>query len=367
MGLLDMVALPLWIGALIQHYRFDPQQAGFLVTVFLVGAVLSSIVVAPLFHRLKTGRWIAVGGFGIAAWSFYTVAGTNDLATMAVLHAVAGASIGAALSVTSGTVARSENPHRLFALCGVALGIFALVFLGSMPPIIAKHGGPIVFLVFTAAMLVGGLASLLAFPHPDPAKPVPAGLQNGNSSNRRAIWAGIIGLCLLNTTQAMGFSFLERVGTDRGFGVEKVTLVLVILGIVNLFPTAVAAMLEKRLPARGVLMGGPVVQALLVMTIYTAVTYLPFAIAGALFVAVQLFTHVFGFGLLARMETTGRVLAATPAMMLTGAAIGPVLGGTLVKASGYPAVGIAALVIGGLSLLCFAQLPREKRLESALA
>jgi predicted MFS family arabinose efflux permease len=62
--------------------------------------------------------------------------------------------------------------------------------------------------------------------------------------------------------------------------------------------------------------------------------------------------------LLARMETTGRALAATPAMMMSGAAIGPVLGGTLVKFASYQTLGMAAVAIGVAALLCFSQLPR---------
>lgn len=364
-GLLDMVALPVWVGALIQHYRFDPQQAGLLVTLFLVGVVLSSVVVAPLFHRLTSGRWVAFTGFSVAALVFYTLANTTDFWTMTVLHALGGMAIGASLSVTSGTIARSANPHQLFALCGVALGIFALLFLGSMPPIIARLGGSVLFQVFSGAMTLGAVVSLLIFPVPNAVKPAPASLQGSGGKSSRALWAGIIGLCCMSMVQAMAFSFFERVGADRGFGVDKVTMVLAALGFVNLFPTALAALLEKRVSARSVLMGGPVAQALLVITIYSASTFVPYAVAGSLFVAVMLFTHVFGFGLLAKIETTGRALAATPAMMMTGAAIGPVLGGTLVKFAGYPAIGFAALAIAGTALLCFAQLPRTEALEHA--
>jgi len=93
------------------------------------------------------------------------------------------------------------------------------------------------------------------------------------------------------------------------------------------------------------------------LTIFGTTTYLPYSVAGSLFVAVMLFTHVFGFGLLARLETTGRMLAATPAIMMSGGAIGPVLGGTLVKFSSYQALGLAAVVMGVAALVCFAQLP----------
>jgi predicted MFS family arabinose efflux permease len=361
-----MVALPVWVGALVQHYRFDPQQAGLLVTLFLAGAVIASLMVAPLFHRLRSGQPLAVVGFAGAAGVFFALARTTDFGTMGVLHALGGMAIGTALSVTHGTVARSANPHRLFAVCGIALGLFALAFLATMPPVVASAGGAILFQVFAAVMAVGAVASLLAFPEPDALSPVPIAARQSGGRSSRALWAGVIGLCCMSVVQAMAFGFFERAGADRAFGVEKVTAVLAVLGFVNLFPTAMAALLERRCSARNVLMGGPVAQALLVITIFTSTSFLSYAIAGSLFVAVMLFTHVFGFGMLARLDTTGRALAATPAMMMTGAAIGPVLGGTLVKVAGYSAIGIAAAVLGGVALLCFAQLPRVGTSEPAL-
>jgi predicted MFS family arabinose efflux permease len=85
--------------------------------------------------------------------------------------------------------------------------------------------------------------------------------------------------------------------------------------------------------------------------------FAPYAAAASVFAAVMIFTHTFGFGLLARLEPTGRALAATPAMMMTGAAIGPVLGGTLVKAYGYGSLAFAAAAIAALAVACFSRLP----------
>jgi predicted MFS family arabinose efflux permease len=368
-GMVDLVALPVWVGALVQHFKFDPQQAGLLVTLFLAGAVLSSVAIAPMFHRLTSGRSIAVMGFLIACAAFFALSQTSDFGAMAALHGIGGLAIGAVLSVKDGTIARSTNPHRLFAICGAALGVFALVFLGAVTPMVANSGGPLLFKIFGVIMLVGAVSSLLAFPTVDAFDPARQAIRQSNGSSKRLLWAGIIGLCCMSVVQAMAFSFFERVGADRGFGVERVTAILVALGFVNLFPTALAALLEKRLTAKSALMAGAGLQALLVFAIFNTTSYLPYALAGSLFVAVMLFTHVFGFGLLARMETTGRALAATPAMMLSGAAIGPVLGGTLVKFASYPAIGLAAVLIGALALFCFAQLPRTAAvtLDGALA
>jgi predicted MFS family arabinose efflux permease len=355
-GLVDLVALPVWVGTLISRYGFDPQQAGGLATLFLLGVVLAGAVLAPLFHRLS-GRWVASLGFGASAVGFWLAAGATGFVDMAVLHALAGVATGAALSVTHGTAARSARPHRLFALMGTALGVFAIIFLAATPQLIEVLGGPALFMAFAASMGVAAVASVLAFPSADavvskggrptvPPQPVP-----------RAVWVGIVGIAFMALVQAMTFSLLERVGADRGFEQAALNGVLIALGLVNLLPAALAALLERRWPARHVLLAGPVVQATLCTVIMVSPAFVPYAVAASLFAAVMIFTHTFAFGLLARLDPSGRALAASPAMLMIGSAIGPVLGGTLVKAHGYEALALVAAGLAVVAVFCFSRLP----------
>lgn len=360
-GMVDLVALPVWVGTLVARYGFDAQQAGGLATLFLVGAVVASLLLAPRFGRLPA-RVVASTGFAAAAAAFLLASLRHDMAAMAVLHALAGLATGSALSVTHGTIARGANPHRLFALAGMALGVFAIAFFAAVPPLVAAQGGAVLFRVFAGVMAVAAVVALLAFPQADalpvaPTEPV----VRARASLPRAVWFGIVGIGCMGLVQAMTFAFLERVGSDRGFGLAAVTGVLVALGIVNLFPAALAALLEKRWPARNVLLAGPVLQALLVVLIMQSSAFAPYAAAASVFAAVMIFTHTFAFGLLARLETSGRALAATPAMMMTGAAIGPLLGGTLVKAFGYGSLALAAAAIAMVAVSCFRQLPVQAR------
>jgi hypothetical protein len=62
-GMVDLVALPVSVGTLVSHYKLDPQQAGGLVTMLLVGAVISSLFFASRFARTR-GRTAASVGFG---------------------------------------------------------------------------------------------------------------------------------------------------------------------------------------------------------------------------------------------------------------------------------------------------------------
>ena len=365
-GMVDLVALPVWVGTLIAHYRFDPQQAGGLVTLFLVGAVLASAVFAPRFHRLR-GRIVAPIGFAAAALAFFGASATAEFGALAALHALAGFSAGTGLSFTHGTIGRSANPHRLFAIVGTALGVFAVVFLGATPQLVAAAGGPMLFRVFGAVMAVAAVVAAFAFPVPDAESVESQSFRASGQRLPRAVWFGIAAVSCMALVQAMVFSFVERTGADRGFGTDRVTGVLIAVGLVNLFPAAIAALLQRRLDARTVVLTGPGVQALLALVIATSSGFAPYAVATALFVVPMLFTHTFAFGLLAKLDVTGRATAATPAMLMIGSAIGPILGGTLVKAFGYGGLGIAALVIDVIAIALFSRVMTARGPQKATA
>ena len=136
-------------------------------------------------------------------------------------------------------------------------------------------------------------------------------------------------------SQAMMFSFLERIGIDRGFGREAVTGVLIALGFVNLFPAPFAALLEKRPSPNAVLLAGPVLQAAIALAITFSGGFVGYA-APALFFA--------------RDD-----LAGTPAMLMIGAAVGPILGGVLVQGVGYRGLGAAAVLIASVAVFLFSR------------
>ncbi|MBZ0163122.1 MAG: MFS transporter [Notoacmeibacter sp.] len=351
-GMVDLVALPVWVGTLISAYGFDPQEAGGMATVFLVGAVASSLFFAPRFNRINP-RLAATAGFALSAAAFMAASLQTGFVAMAVCHGLAGIAAGCALSFTHGTIGRSANPHRLFAIVGMALGVFAIVFLGATPNIVAALGGAALFQVFAGVMALAAVVSLFMFPMG--ARRVSDGGMEVLAKFGKPVWAGVLGVSTMALIQAMVFSFFERIGVDRNFGLQAVTGVLIALGFVNLFPAPLAALLEKRLSAEKVVLAGPLLQAGFALVITLSLTFIPYAAAGAVFVSVMIFTHTFAFGLLSRLDASGRAVAATPAMLMVGSAIGPILGGTLVKFYGYPAIGLAACLFALIAVGLFSQ------------
>ena len=212
-GMVDLVALSVWVGTLISYYGFDAQQAGGLPTLFLLGVVLASIALAPWIQRLPA-RWVVSIGYGVSAFSFWMAAGSTGYAELAVLHAISGIATGAALSVTHGTIARSANPHRLFAIVGMALGVFAVVFLAGTPQLIAALGGAALFNTFAGVMLLGSVAAMLGFPsHKSSATSVSAEAGHLDSTRAplpRVVWFGIGGIACMTLVQAMIFSLNSK-------------------------------------------------------------------------------------------------------------------------------------------------------------
>lgn len=139
-GMVDIVALPVWVGTLIARFGFDPQQAGALATLFLASGVMASMILAPRFHRVR-GRWIVPVAYAVAGAAFLACMRTSQFETLAVLHVVGGLATGLGLSVTHGTVALTSNPHRLFGFMQVAVGFFGIAYMVSAPQIIAAVGG----------------------------------------------------------------------------------------------------------------------------------------------------------------------------------------------------------------------------------
>lgn len=346
-GMLDLIALPVWVGALVERYGFNPQQAGGLATLFLVGAVVASALVAPRFDRMNQ-RLAATLGFGVAAAAFLLASTQAGLMPLALLHLVAGTSVGVALSMVHGTMGHAANPHRLIALAGIALGLLAIILLAVIPQLLIAYGGPVLFQVFAGIMTVATISSALLFRNPV------SGVEHQRRPFSRATWLTIFGISIMTFNQAMVFSFVEVIGKTRGFSPDSVLAVLIALGFVNfILPSPLAAFLQTRVSATLVTQIGPAVQAVLAIIVTSAMSFTLWAPAAAVFVSIQIFTHTFAFGRLAKLDPTGRAVAATPAMLMVGAALGPIVGGALGQNLGFAALGVAAVLVGATSIALF--------------
>ncbi|GGI25759.1 hypothetical protein XH83_38140 (plasmid) [Bradyrhizobium sp. CCBAU 53351] len=242
---------------------------------------------------------------------------------------------------------------------GLTLGVFAVILLGASATLITKFGPPAIFEVFAAVTAVAAAIATFFFPSAS----ISEDLVRDAAGFTRPVWFIITGIVLMSLVQAMIFSFLQPMGTDRGLSPVQIQSVLVTLGLVAMTPTLLAAFLQKRLPPMRVAMTGTLLQGAVAVLISCSSGFLPYAVGAVVFPFIMLFTHTFVFGHLARLDLTGRAVAATPAM-LVGNMIGPLLGGTLVQTTGYLGLGSAAAAVDLIALCCF--IAASQRATSAI-
>lgn len=360
-GMVDLVALPLWVGSLMQSRALDAQQAGMLVTAYILGVFGGSLTVSPRVDTINN-RVTATAGFLLGAASFFGLMFVDGLAAMAALHLAAGIGAGWGLSMTHGAMARSLNPHRFFGLGNMGTALFAILFFATMPPALEAQGVKALFLVLGGLQTVAALAAALAFPR-HRGTPT-AGGHAGMSGSTAAPVAPVapmsirvlvfLGVACLATTQAMIFGFIERIGIAHGFGGDRIGLVLLVSGFVNLTAPLVAALLERRLSHLAVSVCVVPLHAACGAAAVLMPDFLPYAVCAVALVWLVIFGHIFIFALIATLDPSGRTAASTPAMLMVGAAIGPILGGTLANNFGYDSLALAGCALGLLGGACLA-------------
>lgn len=358
-GMVDLAALPLWVSALMQDYHLPPQQAGLTVTLFLVGIVISSMILSPRYTRLNH-RYVAACGFAVASVAFFAASQltvtSGSFAILATLHVIAGLGAGAALSSVHGTIGRTKNPHRLFGLVNVALGVLAIVLFAVLPQATKQMGGMAIFIAFFALMGCAAIVMFFFFPSVEEkntadTNDVEIVQVTKDIVSRPAIWMFICVVSCLTLNQSMVFSFTDRIGAFHHFEPKQIEAALIVMSFINLTPGLVASLLQKRLSPIAVAMAGPCMQALFALSITHATSFFPlYAVPVAFYVTLVIFTHTFIFGLLAKIDPSGRSVAATPAMMMVGSAIGPLLGGTIVSTIGYHGLAWAVVIISCIAV-----------------
>ena len=356
-GMVDLVALPLWVGTLMQSRGLDAQFAGLMVTTYILGVFGGSLFFAPRLGRIS-GRLGAVVGFLVGATAFFGLALTEATIPMALLHAVAGVGAGCGLSFTHGTIGRSADPHRLFGLGSFGTGVFAIAFFAALPGVLATHGASALFLVLAGLLAFASVLAVLGFPRLDPAPLIDAASPQVSFVVRALAFVGV---ACLATNQAMIFSFIERAGVAHGFTSDQIGVMLIIGGFVNLTAPIMAALLNKHVSHLAMAIVILPVHAAFGAAAMMAPSLIAYDVCAITFVWLIIFGHNFMFSLIAKLDPSGRTVASTPAMLMIGSAVGPILGGTLVQAFGYPSLAFAAPCIALIGCGCFLAIASSRK------
>ena len=349
LGYISILALPLWIGGLIETLHLPDGVAGILGTAEMTGVVVGSFSFAflprylPIPHPALFGATVAVAGNALSIW-------TSDVAVMGVLRFLTGLGLGLIVASAMNAAARSAHPQKNFACMEFSLAALGFVFYLIAGRARVRFGAAGVFCTLSVLLLVFSSALYWL---PNVLGPTGPEDKVAPNSSRRPMVLLLAMLALWTATNGL-WAYLERIGGSNGVNTEDVSRALAIGSLASMIGPATAAALGVRVGLATPILISSVAIVVSMITLTTTEGAVPFSAATVGLMVALLFVSPYLNAGLAALDPTGRAAAAGPAAISTGSAIGPGVAGLALTVTGYFRLGsLAAALAAGACAVAF--------------
>ena len=348
-GILNLLALPYLISAIMNDLKLDAAQAGFLMSAEFVFTMLASLVVAPAMGRAPR-RTLALGGAVVVIAANLISASTTDIYWLAAIRCIAGIGAGLCLACGNASVASAKDPDQ-------AAGQMNFLFVGLMA---------IVMIVYADAMGSNGLAGLyyaiaatnalmllLIVFMPQKAI-IHANAHHFEHGSKHQNLFSVTAVCMMaamfffSMRDTMGWAFVEQVGVSVGYTGEELGKLFSLQSVIGLLGPLAAAVIGKRFG-----MSTPVIIGILTTGAVSLGYVLGESSKEMYTIAVMMISTTYFYALAyltalaAQLDREGRIAAASGAFLTLGIAVGPAFTGLLAESGGFTLVGwgIAGVVL----------------------
>ncbi len=348
-GILNLLALPYLISAIMNDLKLDAAQAGFLMSAEFVFTMLASLVVAPAMGRAPR-RSLALGGAIVVIAANLISASTTDIYWLAAIRCIAGIGAGLCLACGNASVASAKDPDQ-------AAGHMNFLFVGLMA---------IIMIVYADAMGSNGLAGLyyaiaatnalmllLIVFMPQKAI-IHANAHHFEHGSKHQNLFSVTAVCMMaamfffSMRDTMGWAFVEQVGVSVGYSGEELGKLFSLQSFIGLLGPLAAAVIGKRFG-----MSTPVIIGI-ITTGAVSLGYVlgesskeMYTIAVMMISTTYFYALAYLTALAAQLDREGRIAAASGAFLTLGIAVGPAFTGLLAESGGFTLVGwgIAGVVL----------------------
>jgi MFS family permease len=347
-GLSGANTMPFLLGALMDALALDPQSAGLLGTLELVAGALGSLVLAPRAATVPRRRLALVGG-ALAVSGYFLSGAVGGYASVAFVRVATGVCCGVVLAAGNAAAAGSRDPDRLFALVAFLAGVAATVLLVTLPYTVTPWG-------YAGGFALVGIVCLMALPlfWFLPAAPgVPE--QSGFATRRvtGAVAATLAGAFMLEMCGQGVWAFTERIGAGVGLDLKEIGPIAAFGNFSGLIGSVAAAWLGTRKGRTAPLAAGVAATACAQWFLVNADSGTTYAVAQVGWGLAFYFTAPYILGLAASLDRQGRWTVTVGALMMLGAAIGPLMAGSAIEIWGYTGFAWLLMACTAVSFLSF--------------
>ncbi|MFP6849665.1 MAG: hypothetical protein VCA57_13275 [Pseudomonas sp.] len=158
--MIDIVLLPLWVGGLVEGYKYSPAQANSIALSLLISVIAARCLLDLLLHHYSV-PWVPAVRVAMASLCFMVIWFASDFLTFLLLHALF---LVCRLSVINGAIGRPIK-HRTVTLTTTGLDVFSIALICACIEIIAATESHSRLLIFLDIMAAAALVNILLIPH----------------------------------------------------------------------------------------------------------------------------------------------------------------------------------------------------------
>lgn len=348
-GLAVFLALPIYVGGLVEGRGFTERQAGLISSVEMGGLALGNIVFLLLTRRLGM-RTLAVAALLVMAVGNGATVLARGFDAILLMRGLSGIGGGAAFALTTAVLSGATNPDRWFSIFLVAQLAFQAVALW-LGPIALQLTSVDACYALPAVAALAVLPFLSALPSLERHR-IP---QNRSAAGAEFVPIGMTLFAMLLLFAATGgvWTYLERMGSAAGLTPHEIGGALGASGIAGVIGPSVTLWLSRRsqrIAPIVIFMGLLIAGHLLLIDVTSFAIY---------FTAVCMFNFAWNalipyyYGVLANIDREGRAAVAGNVLATVGLSAGAAVAAGLTQGSGYARLLLmaSAACLGSLALL----------------
>jgi predicted MFS family arabinose efflux permease len=342
------IVQPGFVQGLVQNLGFDDQSAGYAASIEVWGITATTLVMTFFSHRFNWRKVITASLLVVALANAACLAVHSKEAFVA-LRFLAGAGAGSLISLSFTTVGLTENPDRNFGYLIMWVLLYGAVVLYLMPAAYAISGMTGA-LVFFAVFPLAALPLVKAFPdNGETAAAVEADAVNLSAPLKSL---ALLAMFAYFVAQGVAWAYLFLIGVAGGLTEQQVATGLTLSQVAGVAGALLPALVGHRFGRWRPLTVGIVGGAVCLLFLIGHFQYVPFAFWVCVYNFFWNMTHPFLLGSMASFDRRGRVVVLAVAAQMTGLAVGPAIGASVIAPGQFASVNYIAIAMFALSWVC---------------
>jgi predicted MFS family arabinose efflux permease len=341
--------VPVLLGSVVESFAMSDGNAGLLVALEIASSAVAAVTCAALLAHLPIRRFAFISILVVVICDLLSAV-VQELSVFVGLRVTAALGAGALFALANALAAKTGRPEKTFSLMGFTVILAATLGFMAMTFAIQSYGPQAAFAAL-AALTALGLPFLWWLPAEAPRSRAPSGGGlTGVPINRRSV-AMFGAMLVLFVGQYALWVYVERIGGGAGLTLEQISTVLIANGFISCLGPIAAHRLGNRIGYAWPIAAGLSLQGMTMLLLVYSTNLPMYALSVIALSLSYVFAIPFLRAVMAGIDRSGGVAAASTAFVTIGSAAGPAVGGLILNAGGsYTVIGWLAVVLLALTI-----------------